>query len=181
MDVNNVTFGKPGARGAIFTAPLGTALPTDATTSLNEAFKDLGFVSDDGLKNANNSSSEKKTAWGGQTVLVGQKEKDDTFTYKLIEVLNVDVLAEVYGKDNVNGTLKDGITVRANSKPGTPHSIVIEMLLKNAVKRIVIPNAVLSELSDIEYKDDDAVGYEITINALPDDKGNTHYEYLKGV
>ena len=49
----------------------------------------------------------------------------------------------------------------------------------NALKRIVIPQASLSELGDIVYKDDEAIGYAITLNALPDKDSVTHYEYIK--
>ena len=67
-NVNNVTSAKPKVGGAIFSAPLGTPLPTDATTDLNAAFKPLGYVSEDGLVNENTASSENLKAWGGDIV-----------------------------------------------------------------------------------------------------------------
>ena len=39
---SHVTTAKPKVGGAIYSAPLGTELPTDATTALNTAFKSLG-------------------------------------------------------------------------------------------------------------------------------------------
>ena len=38
----NVSTGKPNKSGAIFFAPLGTALPTSADAEKDEAFKALG-------------------------------------------------------------------------------------------------------------------------------------------
>ena len=48
-DVTKVTAGKPKVGGALFRAPAGTALPTDAVTALAEAYKCLGYVSEDGV------------------------------------------------------------------------------------------------------------------------------------
>lgn len=180
-DVNNVSYGKPLTDGAISTAPLGSTLPTDATTKLDTKFKSLGYVSEDGITNENSPESEKIKAWGGKTVLVSQTEKPDTYQFTLIEVLNLDVLKVVYGDENVSGTLKTGITIKANAKPMQARCFVIETLLNgDTIKRMVIPNGVISEIGEISYKDDDAIGYETTIECLPDKDGNTHYEYIKG-
>ena len=179
-DVKNVTVGKPKKGGAIFRAPLGTALPTDATTALDVAFKSLGYSGEDGLVNSNSPETDTIKAWGGDFVYSYQSAKPDTFQFTLLEAMNVDVLKAVYGEDNVSGTLSTGITIKANSSEQENSAWVIEMILKGgALKRVVIPCASVTAVGDITYVDEEAVGYETTITAVPDSEGNTHYEYIK--
>lgn len=176
----NVTAGKPKVGGAISVAVLGTTLPTDASTALAAGFTSLGYCSEDGLTNANTRSSTDIKAWGGDIVLSVQDEKTDTFSFTLIEALNVDVLKQFYGASNVSGTLATGITVNVNSNELTEQSWVIEMVMRgNAVKRIVIPAGKITATEDISYTDNEVSGLGITITAYPDSSGNTHYEYIK--
>ena len=174
-----VTSAKPKVGGRIYSAPIGTALPTDATTALNTAFKCLGYVSDDGVQNSDDRKTTDIKSWGGDIVNSVQTEKTDTFKYTLIEALNVDVLKEIYGDSNVTGNLDTGITVKSNSTELDEHVIVIEMVLRNNVlKRIVLPSAKVTDVGEIKYKDGDNVGYETTVTCFPDDNSNTHYEYI---
>lgn len=178
--VGNVSAGKPAVGGAVYRAASGTTLPTDATTTLAAAFKALGYCGEDGLVNSNSPSTSDIKAWGGDTVLTLQDEKTDTFQFTLIEALNTEVLGAVYGSTHVSGDLATGLTVEATADEQAEAVWVVDMILNSSTKkRVVIPHGKISEIGDITYSDSDAIGYEITITALPDTDGVTHYEYLK--
>lgn len=175
----NVSVGKPKVGGAIFRAPAGTALPTDAKTALNAAFAPVGYISDSGVVNSNSPSSDSVKAWGGDTVCNYQTEKPDTFKFTMLESLRDTVLKAVYGDSNVSGSLTAGLTVKANSTEQARCAWVIDMILQNnTLKRVVIPGAKVTAVGDITYVDGQPIGYEVTLSAEPDSSGNTHYEYL---
>ena len=177
---SNVSAGKPKITGAIWVAPKGTTLPTDTTTALDASFACLGYCSDAGLVNTTAIESQDIKAWGGDTVLNIQTSKDDSFKFTLIEVLNDDVLKFVYGDSNVSGAIATGLAVSANNLDLPEKAIVIDMILRdNTAKRIVIPDAKISNVGDITYSDNAAIGYETTVKCIPDSNGNTHYEYFK--
>lgn len=175
---DNVTASKPEIGGAVHRAPIGTPLPTSATEKLNETFASLGYISEDGITNSNTMTTEKVKAWGGDVVLEDETEKTDTMKMKLIEGLNVDVLKAVYGDSNVSGSLEAGIIIKANSVPQEECCWVVDMVLKNALKRVVIPCGKVTSVGDVTYKAGQPVAYETTISTTPDSDGQTHYEYI---
>lgn len=178
-DATNVTTGKPKVGGAVHFAPLGTTLPTDATTALDPAFVDLGYVSEDGLTNNNSPESDTVKAWGGDTVLNLQTDRPDTFALTLIEAMNQNVLKAIYGESNVTVDNDGNVSVQATAEDMSSGAWVFDMILKGGrAKRIVVPNGTISELGEINYKDDEAVGYNITITDVPDASGVYHYEYI---
>lgn len=177
----NVSAAKPSVGGAVNVAPANTTLPTDASTALAAAFKSLGYISEDGMSNEGIMSPDTVKAWGGDVVLTLNANSEDNFTFTLIEITNTDVLKFVFGEDNVSGTLQTGIAIAVNDKERPEQVIAIDMILRDgALKRIVIPKAVITEVGEVSYADSDAVGYEITVQANKDSDGNTHYEYITG-
>ena len=181
MDTKNVTPGKPRVTGAIFRAPAGTPVPTDAISQLDPAFKELGYVNDQGVRNANTAEKTKVYAWGGSAVLESTIQKPDDWIFTLIEALNPEVLKTVYGDANVIVS-EDGkqISVMATAEDLAEFILVIDMALtNNALKRIVIPKGVLSNVAEIAYVDNQPIGYNITVSAYYDASGKSHYEYIQ--
>jgi hypothetical protein len=178
-DATKVSVGKPKVGGAVHWAPLGTTLPTSATAALDAAFAELGYVSEDGVVNNNSPESDSVKAWGGDTVLNLQTDRPDTFAFTLIESLNVDVLKTIYGSANVTVDGNGNLAIKATAEEMTSGCWVFDMILKGGrAKRIVVPNGTISELGEITYKDDEAIGYNITITDVPDTAGGYHYEYI---
>lgn len=179
--VGNVAVGKPKITGGVYRAPLGSTLPTDAVTELDAAFVPMGYISDEGVINSKARETTEIKAWGGDTVLNPQTSKTDTFKMVFIESKNINVLKTVHGDDNVTGVAATGITVRENSQELDHAAWVIETVMGNEFKRIVIADGMPTEIGDVVYKDDEAVAYDTTITAYPSDAldGDTHREYIK--
>lgn len=175
---SNVSFGKPKATGAVYVAPAGTAVPTDATTALAAAYKSMGYISDDGLVNTIDVDTDDVHAWGGDLVLMGQTTFGETFTVNLLET-NVDALGVYYGSGNVTN-VGGVITVKQTSAALPNVVVVFELVMSGGrVKRIVVPNAQLVDRSgDITYTDGDPIMYPVKFQAYPDATGTTHTEYI---
>lgn len=178
-NANYVATGKAKVSGAIYRAPLSQSLvlPTDPTTALASDFVCLGFVSEDGLTNGRTSETEDFKDWNGNVIYSSLTSQEDTFKFTLVEVLNKDVLKTVYGDDSV--TDEDDYTkISVSAKDLPACAWVIETVLNGKAKRIVLPNAKVSEVGDVVYQANALLGYETTLSSLPDADGNTHYEYI---
>lgn len=178
-NTKNVTAGKPMITGAVHVAPVGTTLPTACSTALDASFVDIGYISSDGIKNDISRSGASIRAWGGDEVLNIQNEVNDIWTFTMIEAKNINVLKQVFGEENVTADNDGNVTIKVNSKERKMFSWVFDMLLSDgSAKRSVLPNAKITNVSEVTYSDSAAVGYTSTLDALPDASGNTHYEYI---
>lgn len=177
-----VSTGKPNITGAVFVAPKGTTLPTDATTALDAAvFTCLGYVSEDGLENQNELDVSEIKAWGGSIVYRSLNGLTDNFVLKLIESENEDVLKTVYGDNNVTVDGSGNIKVDIKAEDPQEKVWVFDLALRgNRAKRIVIPDGAITSRDAITYNDSDAIAYGITVSAYPDSNAKTHTEYLEG-
>lgn len=174
----NVTFSKPGnslnKSGYIWVAPLGTTIPTDATTELGTPFVGLGYLSEDGLTEpASLSAGDDIVAAGGDTVAQADPTFSKTWTGTCIEALNEDLIKVAYGSTNVTveraNTTNDGvIVVKEQAGEVEHHVIVIDEMLKGGRKRRnVMADATFLITGDISHVHTALVNFEFTINAYP--------------
>lgn len=167
-NVANVTVGKPQVTGGIYVAPKGTTLPTDANTALSDAYKSLGYVSEDGITLSTDRSSETIKAWGGDTVATPTTGVTYTIGMTLIEFVRQEVLEIIYGKDRVTVDEDGKIEAYATSEDLEESIFVIETMDRQGnPMRVIIPNGKLTENGDVTLSDSEVAGYEITITALP--------------
>lgn len=175
-----VTAAKPRTAGVIYKAPIGTTLPTDASTALASAFKMLGKLSEDGFTNEYSRESEDIRDMSGTVVLTVQTETTDNFNFTLIDALDPEALKATYGDTKVSGTLATGIEVTVDGSEPEEAVWVLETVMRDGVlQRIVIPDGKVTEMGEVNYRRNEAVGYELTLAALYDDvAGFNHKTYI---
>ena len=178
--MGKVTPAKPEVGGGIWMDEITAVLPTDAVTPLASSFRSLGFISDAGVARSVKKENTVVKAWGGAVVAVLDNGKTETFKFKMLEADNLDALGLALGE--ATGTLDSGITAKSGSGQSVPHAFVICMILADdIVQRIVIPKGVVTDVGEIVYKDNEPIGFEITITAIEDSSGYTAYDYMKKV
>ena len=171
-DKGNITIGLPKAGGAIYFAPAGTTLPTDASTSLSAAYVNLGYVTEDGVTLNTAEESDTIKAWGPETVMVNQTDYTETVTFNLLETIKPAVLQYMRGSANVNigvdGSIKSGTTGEQ-----LPHGIIVVDTIQNngsanpRYHRIVYGDCQVSDRSgDQTYNNSDPVTFPVTITAF---------------
>lgn len=180
QNVSDVTASKPATGGAVRRAPLGTTAPTDASSTLGNAFIPLGYISDDGLTHSFSPSSETVKSWGGDIVYAYSSERPETYKAKFIEALNEEVLKVVYGNSNVTVDGSTGqISVNHNPSDLEEAVYVIDEVLRNgALRRTVIPRGKPTTIGDDDRSDTGITGYDITLTCMADAAGNSSYEYI---
>ena len=182
--IANVVAGKPvTAGGGVNFANVGAILPTDASGAL-AGFTRGGFISEDGLTEATERSTEKVKAWGGDTVKVLQTEFAATFTLTFLESINGDVLKVIAGDENVTitpATAAAGkkIAVKVKSDQLPRKSWVFDVRDGDARVRICVPLGQVTEVGEVTYNDGSVIGYQVTIETFYDSiLGGYYVKYL---
>lgn len=175
----NVVFSKPKATGAVFSAPEGTALPTDAATALDTKFESWGYINEDGVNENHSLSSESIRDYGKSIVLVVDGGDEVTVDFTPLEHTNPVVQRGLYGGDNVTLSGTDLASVKISDAAKETKPYVIEHVLSNGIiERDVLPRAKVTGIDTSTYSAGAAIGPKVTLTCMADDDGVFIYKYF---
>lgn len=178
MNAAQVTVGSAAATGAIFIAPKGTTLPTDASTALANTFVLLGFTSDAGVQISESSSTEAIRAWEGRTEVYNVRtEYTESVSFTPIQC-NADVAALTWGDDKVIVGTSGALTIKHHGGTLEPVVIAIETTPREGIVRRYTGTFQLTERGEVTLDGTQVDGRQLTFNALADSNGVTMYEYV---
>lgn len=150
--------------GGLYVAPTGTAAPTDTSTALNAAFKELGFFDEDGVTESFERDTTDITAWqNATTVRTVVTNAKVTYQGKLIQT-NKDVIEAALGVTVTQSVPHGTYTINPGSTGGRK-SWVLQIVDGAAIKRIYIAEGEVTELGETVYQTGEAIGYDVTITA----------------
>lgn len=185
-NVSDVRVGAPeqSTTGAIKHAPLGTTLPTLESIStsgvvLDNAFTGNEYVSEDGLTLSPSMSTSDIKDWSGAVVRKLLESFDGTLSWTMIST-DENALKISFGDDYVTknaATLTHGTQLRAALGAHLPDEQSWVFLMKDGDARIVIvvPDGQITEVGDVTFKANEAVGWNVTLSCYPDSSGHSIY------
>lgn len=177
--VRKIAIVKQFPGGVLFVAPAGTPLPTDASEKLNEAFKNVADLNEDGITRSTDVTTTDINNMSGEKAASFIASYEETFQFVMLET-NAATLSARYGKDRVTSSGDDVISFTTGMPKNEHVSIIADLLLSgmNKKQRIVIPDAVLTDTGDLQYHSGDAITYDVTFSTFTDKQGNNSYNYF---
>jgi hypothetical protein len=163
LDADNVDV---AATGAVYVAPYGSAAPSDFDSTLDPAFKDVGYLSETGVSITPNETITKLQAWQkGETVKTIRRGQDITVTFEMIETRNEEAQKVFWGS---GATVGSGEIDVASLSGSEPQAIVIDTVDGDLGVRYYFPKAVLSERGTISLVGENYVAYPVTFECQSD-------------
>ncbi len=172
LDATNV---RVAVTGAVYAAPEGSTLPTTSTATPDAAFKDLGYLSEDGLVQARDVDSDEITTWQNGTIV----RRTITSQSTTIEFTLVETKEEVLEFVNPGAAITGAGPYAMEVGPVTSvrRAVVFDVLDDTIHIRKVYPNCEITDFGDVEYVNGQAISYPVTLTCYPDASDVVVYEY----
>lgn len=164
MSANSANV-RVGVTGAVYTGPpTGVTAPTAVSSVLDTDLVDLGYVSEDGVTETRDRSSDTIKGWqNGDTVRETITEAN--LTYALVLIESKKEVIEAYYATTVSPV--DGSFLVVPSATGGRHPWVLDVIDGLQRIRTWIPEGEITEVGDQVWANGEPIGYEMTLRAYP--------------
>lgn len=156
---------RVGITGHLYSAPVGTPMPTDVTTPLPEPWAELGYTSEDGVSLSSDADREDFNVWQSvhpcRSVVTGQTF---TSTFTLVQ-RNSDTLAVAFGGGEV--VVEGDVATYTPPPTGlTELAFVYEVIDGDIIDRYLMYRGSPSLGGEINFQRGEMTGYEIEVTHL---------------
>lgn len=165
MATHDVKLGIGDVSGMFYHAPAGTALPTTADAALPATWKEVGYVSQDGLTVSINATTEGIKDWANRIVRMVVTDSDETAQASIITTTE-ETLATVLGEDNVSaasGTITAGLSLAT-----LPPEEAFLFRMKDGDDMIIVgcTKGQITALESLSFQPGSAIAWTPTITVL---------------
>lgn len=163
----DVKLGLGLATGMFYHAPAGTALPTDPSATIPQAWTHIGDVTNDGITLTMDKSVENLRNWANVIKRVIMTEHSETIQSPIMDTTE-EVLKAVVGEGNVT-TASDITTVNLSDSELPPEEAFL-WVMKDGDDMIMIgcTHGQVSAVDNVSFAPGAAINWTPTITAMGD-------------
>jgi len=166
--------------GLVWMAPTGSTAPTDASTALAAAWKNMGGMEETGVSIKQATTTTKKKFYGSpatQRTLVTDQETTVEATFG---ETNPRVM-EIFWKKALNSIVPTAVTgawaTTGGSYTRQLYALVVDMVDGVNRLRFYFPSVEVTNQGDIKIANSETVAWGVTFTAYPDTSGNFVYPF----
>ena len=162
-----------GTTGAVYIAPLGTVAPATSIAAWIAAWKELGYLSEDGIVEEPGMDVEEIKVWQSgaivRRVLTGSGLQ---WTFTCVET-RLDVMTNFYPGSVHTAVVGPPVESKLEIKLPviTPVALGFDVNDGATIQRTVVPRAELAGRGEVSMVNGSARGYTFTMSAQPDSAG----------
>lgn len=161
---------RVGVTGAVYYGPTGTTAPTGTASAVSPRL-DLGYIGEDGVTITTPGAGDvtRLKAWqNGATVRTIRTASDDnpTYSFTLLET-KIDVIEFALGVTVVDALTEGAYEIDTTDARGYV-DLIIDVVDGTELERAYLPKAIVTEVGDRVFKNDELIGYQVTVEAERD-------------
>ncbi len=166
--------------GLVWMAPSGSTAPTDASTSLAAAWKNMGGITEAGISIKQSTSTTKKKFYGSAAVQRTLVTDQETTIDVAFGEVNARVM-EVFWRKALN-SITPAVTTgawatTAGAYTRQLYALVADIVDGNNRLRFYFPSVEVTNQGDIKVSNSETIEWGVTFSAYPDTNGNYVYPF----